>query len=239
MGLVFFGVLIAASLQKMPLPLSLPALLIDAVDAWEHECGHAITGIIFGIFSVPLLMLTLPFPYSWTFQIVVWIALIGGCIYTYLKKREIFIGAVIFTIIAIALSFTPYTDLIISYMGHGGAILFGGFFMYKAWAYKGDNIFNQIFIAIIGVAPIINNIIFCYNLSISADARGKYTFSSFLAGVHNDFSKISLQTSLTVQQIAIFTIILAIVVTVTAFLLAIFPASVKDKPDADSSYKLL
>lgn len=200
-----------------------PYLLIYVWDMWFHEFGHAITGWLFGYFSIPVPMFTMNLARSWILQIIMLVALVIACAIIARKRPEYLAYAIFLTILVFVLAMTPYTGLLILYMGHGGAMLWGGFFQYRGWTYNRPGTAGRHwFICWLGYALTLRNVFFGYDLATSEEARQKYHAPAAF-GADNDFIRIvDLLPSLDLQKIGVFTMCLGIAIIFASFILALF-----------------
>jgi hypothetical protein len=191
------------------------------LDACFHELGHTIFGWLFGAPSFPVIIATFHMERSWTIQIIALVALAGICFYLWNNGNEFFGLAAAFSAFILFIAIIGYWDIVATYMGHGGAIVGGAFFLYKAWKYKNDDYaYRPWVVGYVGFTVIFRNIIFCYKLIYDSVARASYG-EKHPFGMDNDFIKLSQDLApLTVENIALFTIFLGIAAVICPYILA-------------------
>jgi len=205
----------------------------NIADTMFHEIGHSIFGWLMGVPNIPSVFtlfgteqaagLTLMWPRSWIVQVVVFAGLIYGCYWIYQNFPGWLWVAVSFTLLVIITAFTPYTKIPIFYMGHGGAIAMGGFFLFRAWAnMAARNGYERWLNAFFGFFMILKNIYFAWLLT-DPDISEEYS-SRLIGGIsHHDFAAMhEIIHSWTVHGIALFTIFYGVVMIIVSFLGAVY-----------------
>ncbi len=216
---------VAASSMENGATLSMPVWLItmlaQVADLFFHELGHAVTGWLFGEPSAPLFIITLHLDRSMEVQLIAIAALAFGCYYLHDKGKDVFHSAIALTIIVVLVAISGYYRIVVLYMGHGGSVIAGGIFLYCAISYSGEKTHNQWVMGFIGSLLIFRNIRFCYLLITDPVTRVDYKTTSIF-GIDNDFHRINqIVPSLSIENIATFTICFAVFVFFAAIFLAI------------------
>ena len=227
--------LILAVLCTLPITASIfPFSIIAAgsfvMDTMFHELGHSVFGWLFGYINIPMIFtlfhadqmggMALIMGHSDILQAAMVLALAFGCYQ--IRISIFFIPAIIFTIIIAVISVTGNDQLAIDYMGHGSAIITGGYFLYRAFANLAPRGGLERWLsAYFGFLLVFRNIFFSYRLITDADYSEQYTNAVEFIG-HHDFVKVSEALSVSINSIAIFTIGLGIVVIIAAFVASLF-----------------
>src|SRR5262249_28729728 len=145
------------------------------------------------------------------YRILQGIAIIGLlylCYDLYSAASNWLYAAIIVAIIVIAVAASGYYLTAIAYMGHGGLILMGGFFLFRSWlGLAARNLYERWLNAFLGFFMILDNMYFAYRLIYDADYNEDYS-SHVIGGIgHNDFIQMTGQMpGLTVHGIAGFTL---------------------------------
>jgi len=217
-------------------PLWAIAAGANIADAMFHEMGHSIFGWLFGVPNIPSVFtlfgreqaagLTLMWPRSWIVQITAFAGLVYACYWIYKNFPEWFWAAAIFTLLVMAIAFTPYSQIPILYMGHGGAILMGSFFLFRAWAnIDARNAYERWLNAFFGFFMVLKNIYFAYMLT---DSNISEEYSDRLIGgiSHHDFAAMAeIIHSWTVRGIALFTIFFGVSMIIASVVAALYKAN--------------
>lgn len=236
----FFTIVGSAALASLCiLPATRDLLLISLVaaglriaDTLFHELGHAIFSWLFGSPSIPMIFtifgadqaggMAWTFDRSWFVQITVLVLLAYGCY----RIREIWPRMFyLCTLLAIAISvlaFTRFHEVIPIFMGHGGAMLMGGFFLFRAIIYlDARNFFERLLNGLFGWFLILSNMYFCYEIRVTPEAFERYTNHVAFGTSHNDFVAMTHRIyQWNVETIALFGIIFGFLMIVAAFLAA-------------------
>ena len=225
----------------MTLPSSGPSSIIGWIirrigffaDVLFHETGHAVFAWLYGIPAAPGIMtifgsdqaggMTMPLgPRTWFLQIAMLVLLGWFC--NNLRKVEsyyLYPFAGLFGFIAIT-CLTGYHHEIISYMGHGGAVFAGGVLLFMA--FSNTNMRHGVerwLNAFFGMFLILENFFFAYELIYDAAEKLDYTTHKAFGMSNNDFAQITQNIpSLSVENLAWFTISLCVSITALAAFLA-------------------
>lgn len=188
-------------------------------DTLFHECGHAIFAWLFGMPSIPSIFtlfgteqasgLAWMWPRMWIVQIAVYGGLGYACWLFYSAMSNWFWPILSLTIIVIIMSFTNKYLLLVDYMGHGTAILMGGFFLYRGWLnLDSRNLYERWLNSFLGFTLTLGNIEFSSKLIHDADFNERYSGSLIGGTTHHDFVKVAGQLQLQgAESVAWFTII--------------------------------
>ena len=198
-------------------------------DTLFHEMGHAVFGWLYGMPMIPMIFtvigadqaggMTIPLgPRTWFMQIVALVLLAAFC----KRLRSIdsyyfYPFTLLFIFIAITCA-SGYHSEVISYMGHGGAVLAAGILLFKAFANVNMRSSVERWLnAFFGFFLILDNFFFSYGLIFNKAKKFEYTTHQAFGTSHNDFVAITHTIpSLTVDNIAWFTIFLCIAMVVIA-----------------------
>ncbi|MFT6219496.1 MAG: hypothetical protein ACJAVG_000192 [Rickettsiales bacterium] len=194
-----------------------------------HEIGHSIFGWLFGYINLPSITtifnhdkhagLTFTFGHSLIIQIFALFALFYGCFFIYQNRREYFYPALFVAIAIAAISFTKYHNILTDYMGHGTAMLMGGFFLFRSLVYlDARNGFELWLNGFFGFFFILKNIHFSYLLIY--DPLEKMRYVNAVAVTHDFVQLTRLINSWTIDGIAMTTIALGIIIIISSFSLA-------------------
>jgi len=215
-------------------PLWIIASGASVADTMFHEMGHSITGWLLGMPNVPSILtifgreqaagLTWHFGHFWVVQGVVILGLLYLCYDLYGAASKWFFPVVILTVLVLALGTSGYYQVAISYMGHGGSILMGGFFLYRSWlGLAARNLYERWLNAFFGFFLVLNNMFFAYRLVYDEDYNDEYVNHVIGNITHNDFVKLAGEVSgWTVHGIANFTMIFCASVIVVSFLASVY-----------------
>jgi hypothetical protein len=214
-------------------PISAIAVAAHIADTLFHEMGHTVFFWLFGQPAIPMIFtmygadqaggMSMPLlGRSWFTQIVAFGALAYGCWRVRRDWPSLFIPAVLFSLIIGVLAFTRYYEVVILFMGHGGAIAMGGFFLFRAWLGRdARNAYERWLNAFFGFFLVLNNFYFSYDIGFNLEAQSDYNERVAFGISHNDFYAITeIIYSWTVKGIAAFTMAYCIAVIVGSFLLA-------------------
>ncbi len=215
-------------------PLWIIASGASVADTMFHELGHSITGWLLGVPNVPSILtifgrgqaagLTWHFGHFWLLQGIV----IAGFAYLsydlYHAASRWFLVSVVMTALVIIIGFSGYYQAAISYMGHGGAILMGAFFLFRSWlGLAARNLYERWLNAFLGFFPVLNNIHFAYTLAYDADFNEQYSDHVIGGVTHNDLVKLAGEVAgWTVHGIAVFTIIFGAAMLLLSFFASIY-----------------
>ncbi len=233
-ALVICGVALVPSLHRYFL-LYLPYRALFFGDTLFHEMGHAVFGWLFGYPSIPSILtvfgtdkasgvtLNLGLGHFWCVH-----ALVYGCLATLCYKihdqlPHLFWPATFLTVLLAIASLTPYTHLIITYMGHGSAMLCGGFLLWRGLLYvDARNNITRWLNTVFGLFIVLNNMLLCWNLVFDPIEREKYS-SLAVGSMSNDFEAMThLVPTWTVSGIAIFTLGLGGLILTGCLILGIY-----------------
>lgn len=155
-------------------------------DVLFHEMGHALFYWLFGTPAIPSILTAIGSDMAGGFtmelggrSLLVQALALAGLVYGAYRLREdhpILCAVVVaLVVVVIALSFTRYPPVVISYMGHGSAIVAGGVLLYRAWL----NIivrtgFERWCNALFGFFIVLNNAQFAYKLLYVPEFRTRY-----------------------------------------------------------------
>ena len=148
--LIVFSALIMAVLCILPgvnntFPIWIIASGASIADTMFHELGHSITGWLLGVPNIPAILtifgrdqaagFTLSFGHSWLLQGVAIVGLLCLCYHLFRAESGCLYPALTLTLLVPVIAISGYYEVAVSYMGHGGALLMGTFFLYRAWLY--------------------------------------------------------------------------------------------------------
>ena len=195
--------------------------IVFFLDSCFHELGHTIFGWLFGAPSFPVIIATFHMERSWTIQIIALVTLAYTCFHLWNNASEFFGLTAAFSTFIFIIAISGYWDIVTTYMGHGGAIIGGAIFLYKAWSYENDDYaYRPWVVGYVGFTVIFRNILFCYKLITDSIARAAYG-EKHPFGMDNDFIKLSQELSpLTIENIALFTIFLGVTALICPCILA-------------------
>lgn len=203
-------------------------------DTLFHEMGHTIFNWLFGQPAIPMIFtlfgadqaggMSMTFGRSWFIQIAVLAGLGYSCWQAKKSASALFIPALIFTGFIILVILLGYQQLIVLYMGHGGSILMGGYFLFRAWIYlDARNAYERWLNAFFGFFLILSNFGFAYGLAFDPYANSDYSDHVAFGVSHNDFMAMSLIVhSWSVKGIAIFTMGLCVASIIGSAICAVF-----------------
>ncbi len=201
-------------------------------DTLFHELGHTVFSWLFGAPAIPMIFtlygadqaggMTLTYERSWLVQWGAYAGMGYGCFWAYRNWFRVFVPAVVFCAVVVGVSLSRHYEIVIDYMGHGGAIAVGGFFLFRAWVYMdARNGYERWLNAFFGFFLTLDNVYFAYNIAFDAWARDDYTGHVAFGLTHNDFQKIAEEMAgWSTRGVAVFTLGYAGVVIVGAFVLA-------------------
>ena len=229
---------VAALLCVLPMtahlfPLWIVSNGLHIADTLFHEMGHASFAWLFGRPAVPMIFtlfgadqaggMSMEWPRSWVVQIAAYAGLAWGCWKARENMPRLFVPLMVLSLLVFLLSFTEYTPLIGSYMGHGGAILMGGFFLFRAWVYlDARGPFERWLNAFFGFFLTLFNFHFAWNLAFDTEFGAHYNQHVAFGITHNDFVKVAeIVPGWSQWGVAIFTIFLAVATMLGALALAI------------------
>jgi hypothetical protein len=202
-----------------------PKIALQGLTTLVHEMGHAAAGWLFGCPSIPAFDLRYGGGVT-TIQNrddkLMWLVLVGilGLAFYFRKNLPalgLFIGAAVLYLIC---SYTVTYKIIIMFMGHGMELLIAGLFLYRALS--GRSVFHElerIAYALVAVFILIQDVMFAWNLTFSANARMWYGRAK--GGGHwMDFSQIAERyLHVGMPSVTFFFLLLCLVVPVAAVLL--------------------
>lgn len=195
-----------------------------------HEMGHTVFYWLFGHPAIPSIMTifgadkaggyTMEFGHSQLVQLLAIAGLAYGCYRLHLIHAALLFPAVVFSITIAAIGFTRYSPLVISYMGHGSAIVCGGVLLYRAWL----NIvvrtrFERWCNALFGFFIVLNNADFARKIVFSPDFRAEYQEAELTM----DFVAMTeMMPFWRVEGIAVFTLGLCAATIILSWALAVY-----------------
>jgi hypothetical protein len=206
-----------------------------------HELGHSLFFWLAGMPSIPMIFtlfgadqaggMAMTFERSWLLQWLMFAALGGFCYWIRHHWERMFIPAVLFSLVVAALAFTPYYKVLPLFMGHGSAIVMGGFFLFRAWIYlDARNAFERWLNAFFGAFLVLYNMHFSYKLIAEDGALARYSEHVAFGIGHNDFVKITHILPVSVQGVAAIAICLCLAALVLSAWLAVLLRN--DFPDS-------
>ncbi len=214
-------------------PLRLISAGLYVANTLFHELGHAIIAWSFGKPAVPMIFtfigadqaggmsmeLPLPKEYNWVLQL----AILGyGCFWVKERFIKFFIPVTILSICLITIRLIGYDRIVISYMGHGGAIFIGGFFLFRSLIYlDARNQYERWLNGLFGFFLVLNNLYFSYNLVFDSEVREGYNNHLAFGVSENDFTFMAeVIHRWSVSGIATFTMGYCITTMIIAFIFA-------------------
>ena len=199
------------------------------MDTLFHELGHSIFGWLFGNANLPMIFtifmsdkmggMAMNLGHWLILQIAAFIGLAYLCYY--LRYHWLFIPAVVFSVLILVIYLLGLDMLVIDYMGHGGSIAMGGFFLYRAFADIAKNKVERWLNAYFGFYLTLSNIFFCYQLTSDPAFLAEYMSPIDHIG-HHDMVKVSAQLLVTIQSVATFTMIVGIVTVIGTAIASLF-----------------
>lgn len=230
--------IIAAVACVLPATKGLPLIAVIAMglniaDTLFHELGHALFYWLYGSPSIPMIFtifgadqaggMAMTWERSWLMQGMALMLLVTACVWTKKFWPEIFLYTLLFTFFIAVTAFTRMHQIVPLFMGHGGAMLMGGFFLFRAWIFlDARNGFERWLNGFFGAFLLIDNMYFCYMLLSDAWALDSYTGHTAFGNGHNDFVKITqLMYSWSVPGVAFFGMIYGVVVLAGSYILAL------------------
>lgn len=201
-------------------------------DALFHEMGHTVFSWMFGRPAIPMIFtaigadqaggLSLMWDFNWGTQVTAFIVMLYACYWLWDNVPGMFIPGVLFTAAIIAIAFTRYPEVVIAYMGHGGSIAAGGFFLFRAWIYlDAKNQIGRWFNAFFGFYLVLANMQFVRGLAYNSGALSDYNEHVAFGMSHNDFWKMAIDVpAWSVHGIAVFTIGYCILMLIGSLIMA-------------------
>ena len=182
-------------------PLWIIASAAGIADTMFHELGHSLFAWLFGMPSIPSIFtifgrehaagMAVHFERSVAVQIMVLIACAAGCYQLYERFRPFFWPALGFMILIVLLALTPYYEPVVVFMGHGSAMVMGGFFLYRAWLrMDARNGYEWWLNAFLACYMLLHNGVFCARLAFDAHTRAAYSGLTIKGIVHHDFVRL-------------------------------------------------
>ncbi len=217
-------------------PIRIICMGMHVADTLFHEMGHTLAGWFLGYPSIPSIMtlfgadqaggITYTPGRSWFVQILGFGGMAGMCYWLREHYPALFYPSLAVSAIFGVLAFTPYTALVISYMGHGGSMLTGGFLLWRGWLYvdaRGG--YERWLNAFFGFTLVLKNMLMCYQLAFVAGRAEEYSGKLIGGSIHHDFAAmVEHMPNWTVSGIALVTFVLGIVILCTSFGLALIGA---------------
>lgn len=215
----------------------LPFSIINAgahiADVMFHEIGHTVFSWLAGIPAIPMIFtifganeaggMAMTFGHSWLVHAVMWAVLAYGIYFFYSHESRWFIVMALLLGTSLINAVTGYGDVLATYMGHGGAILAGSYFLFRAWIYlDARNQFERWLNGFFGFYLILCNMFFSYRLIYDEVERTKYSGHAAFGAVHNDFMVMTQAVySFSIEGIAWFTIFYGALAVIGAFIVAL------------------
>ena len=205
---------------------------MSVADTLFHEMGHAFFNWLFGVPAIPAILtifgadqaggFTITFDRQIAFQIIAYLFLIFFCYFSYDYEKPIFIFAIGFSLFIFCFSFWHHYKIIPAFMGHGGAVIAGGYFFYRSLLnVKNRKDYEQWLNAFFGFFLIFKNLYFAYKIIFDAGERNHYSSKEIFGAAHNDFVVISQEfIGISVSSVAWFLLLFGIVSIITAAILA-------------------
>lgn len=212
------GVMLTAFLSAVVLFLVFP-VLAHVVGMFGHEAGHAITGWLLGLPSVPMPYLTLRYDFSWLALVFVHTMLVVWSLVA-LRTRPLLLLAMLGSLLVLVLvAVAGLSTSATVYMGNGGAVAIGGLFVYLAWASERfENLVNRGLVAFAGFSMTLDAFGISYRLVTDTEYRTAYSAPGGTGlGIDNDFAVLChAHPWLTVEALATLTMALAATTMVLA-----------------------
>lgn len=225
-------------------PFWIIAAGLHVADTLFHEMGHTIFAWLFGHPAIPMIFtlfgadqaggMSMRWDRNWFVQIGAFAMLGYACFWLKENGPRLFIPMLAFSVAIVLVALFGNHEMVISYMGHGGSIAMGGFFLYRAWIYlDARNAYERWLNALFGFFLTLYNFYFSYTLAFRGEARAAYEDHVMFGITHNDFSVIAMMVpGWTVPDVAKFTMFYAIAVIILAGVAAVFYSDAFDEPDA-------
>jgi hypothetical protein len=208
--------------------------IMYVADTMFHELGHTIFDWAFGMPAIPSIFtlfgseqaggVTIALDRSWFMQAISFGVLAYGCYWIKRNYPSLLWGAIGLTLLTIGVSFTRYYRIPVLYMGHGGSIFMGGFFLFRAWEYvEACNNYKRFLKAFFGFFLVFNNMHLAYKLATDTLFRQEYTTPTFGGAIDNDFVQITdIIWRWSLQGIALFTIAYCVLALIVPMFLACY-----------------
>lgn len=228
--------LVIAPQTRAVFPLWVIAAGLQIGDTLFHELGHCITAWLCGQPAIPMIFtmfgadqaggMTLYWDRSWFVQGAAFGAMAYGCYWCREAIPLLFPPAVAMSLgVALAAALGKQA-MLVAYMGHGGAILMGGFFLFRAWVYlDARNRYERWLNALFGFFLVLHNLAFSYGLAYNSDARGDYSDHMAFGITHNDFMVIALMApGWSVKGVGLFSIGVCLLTLLGSYVAAVLYA---------------
>lgn len=219
------------------LPAVIYARALHFIDALFHEMGHAVASWSLGGLAIPSVFtiigsqdaggVTLYLgPMHWVAQAIFAVLLLYWAYWRGDHGRSWFMTlALAVAALLVVIRISGYADVFRAYMGHGGAVLAGGFLLYRAWngaamrhaAERGLN-------ALAGCYILMANGWFAWKLARDAAFRMEYSGNLIGGAIHHDFVVLSEELGYTIPTLAWMHIGLVMTVVLAATFLAFLHA---------------
>lgn len=213
------------------------ARALHFVDALFHEMGHAVASWSLGGLAVPSVFtiigsqnaggVTLYLgPLRWGVQIGFAALLLYGA-YWKGDHRWSWLLTLALAVVALAMviRISGYADVFRTYMGHGGAVLVGGFLLCRAWEGSAMRSGTERFLnALAGCYILTANGWFAWKLAHDAVFRREYGDNLIGGAIHHDFVVLSEELGYAIPTLAWMHIIVVVIVALIALLIAFLQA---------------
>jgi hypothetical protein len=216
-------------------PFSLIVSGMGIANTMFHEIGHSLFSWFFGIPTVPAVFTVIGGDQAggvaynlaertMTLQIIMYFVMAYGCYWVWNYAHSFFIIVAALFMLIVIMSFTKYYEVVILFMGHGGAMLTGAFFLFRAILHLGPKpVYERWLNAFFGLFLIVQNMHFGYKLIYDYAFRMKYTSHKAFGAIHNDLEAIThIVYSWNVNGVAWFLIAFGAFLVIATFLLAIY-----------------
>ena len=207
-------------------------LAAHLADTMFHECGHAVFAWAMGHPAIPSILtafgsdqasgVTLTMGHSWIVQAGVWAAMAYGCWWLWRQDaRGRAIGAGVLAGALAGLSLWEHASLVWTYMGHGSAMLVGGFFLYRGVLnLSARSMYERWLNLFLGLFMLLDNGRFAWQLAFDATERAHYEAIAVFGGHHDYAAMADEWYRLSVKGVAEGAVVEAVLVTLAALLLA-------------------
>lgn len=203
-------------------------LLAHVIGMAGHEAGHALSGWLLGMPSVPVPYLTLHFDYSWVAHVVVLVAVSAASLAAGRTRPWVAAAGLCLVVVCATLGALGLSAPVSTYLGNGGAVLLGGGLIVAAWTGAGA---DRALVAFFGFSMVFDALGLNVRLATDEAFRAAYSRpggSGF--GFDNDYVVIATQLpDLSVDRLAWVTVALAVVTLLVANLIGLGAALSADR----------